>query len=104
GATDTTSVFELYLTDPETQDYLADTEENKTLLLTLAVVLRDELAKCHGISEDELGCGIKPLSIEGKTIQAIFIYDKASGGAGFASTANKYIIKMLINAKKALEC
>lgn len=93
-----------YLTDPETQDYLADTEENKTLLLTLAVVLRDELAKCHGISEDELGCGIKPLSIEGKTIQAIFIYDKASGGAGFASTANKYIIKMLINAKKALEC
>lgn len=104
GATDTTSVFELYLKDPETQQYLDNTDENKTLLLTLAVILRDELAKCHGISENELGCGIKSLSLEGKIIQAIFIYDKASGGAGFASTANKYIVEMFKNAKQTLEC
>lgn len=104
GATDTTNVFELYLKEPNTQKYYHNSDENKVLLLTLAVIFKNALAECHGINADELGCGIKPLRMKKQEICAIYIYDKASGGAGFASIANQYIFEMFKKAKHLLQC
>ena len=103
GAIDKTNVFEIYLKDPSTGDYFSDTKEIK-LLATLAVVLRDALARCHGINPDELGAGTKPIKIDGVSITAIYLYDKASGGAGFASAAPQFIHKMFEEAKSILAC
>lgn len=104
GAADTTNVFELRLKDPKTQHYFDDSDENKVLLTTLAVVFREALAQCHGINADELGCGIKPLRINGEKVNTIFIYDKASGGAGFSSIANKFFSEMFEKAEALLDC
>ena len=104
GATDTTNIFELYLKNPTTQQYFEDSDESKVLLTTLSVVLRDALAQCHGINADELGCGIKPLRMNGEDVNTIFIYDKAGGGAGFSSVANKYFSEIFVKAKALLDC
>lgn len=105
GATDTTNVFELYLKNPNTYEYFNEKDnDHKTLLLTLAVVFRNALAECHGINVDELGCGTKAIRINQNPILAIYIYDKASGGAGFSSIANQYIIPMFKKAYEMLRC
>lgn len=104
GATDTTNVFELYLKDPKTGRYFDHSDDSTTLLTTLAVALREALAQCNGINPDELGFGTKLLRIKDKQVHAIFIYDKASGGAGFASGAGKHLSQLFTIAKQILQC
>lgn len=103
GAIDKTNVFELYLKDPENQDFYSD-EGAEILLSTLAVALRDALASCHGISPDELGVGTKPVRLKDQKVTAIYIYDKASGGAGFASAGPQFVHEMFKKARDILAC
>ena len=103
GAFDHTNVFELYLKDPETKQYFFG-DEHKDLLHTMGAVLRNALAACQGITPDELGFGIKPVKMNNESSWSIFIYDKASGGAGFASAGPRYIHDMFKKAKELLDC
>ena len=103
GAFDHTNVFELYLKNPETKQYFFG-DEYKDLLHTMGAVLRNALAACQGITPDELGFGIKPVKMNNESSWSIFIYDKASGGAGFASAGPRYIHDMFKIAKELLVC
>lgn len=103
GAQDSTNVFEMYLKDPKTGAYL-NTDDDKTTVQTLSVAFRDALAACHGINAEELGFGIKQIEIDKDIAYAISIYDKASGGAGFSSTAHQYLNDLFKKAKEILSC
>lgn len=103
GAQDRTNVFEMYLKDPEIDKFL-HTEEDRVIALTLSVAFRDALASCHGINAEELGFGIRQIEIEQEVAYAISIYDKASGGAGFSSTAHQYLDQLFKQAKSVLQC
>lgn len=103
GAQDSTNVFEMYLKDPKTGAYL-NTDDDKTTVETLSVAFRDALAACHGINAEELGFGIKQVEIDKDIAYAISIYDKASGGAGFSSTAHQHLNDLFKKAKDILNC
>ena len=107
GASEQTDVFELYLKDlrdSASGNYLShDTKD--PLPWTLAVVLRQALANIHGINADEMGYTVKPSELPGCTSAAgIVLYDRCSGGAGFASAAPFYIERMLSEARSYLNC
>lgn len=104
GATDTTNVFEFYPKNPETGEYFDDSKDHESLLITLSVTLRDTLAGLYGINNDELGFGIKPVRLDNKNIQCVFIYDKAQGGAGFSSNAHHHLVQLFKQAPTHLEC
>jgi DEAD/DEAH box helicase domain-containing protein len=104
GSTDQTDVFELYLKNPVTNEYLPF-HTNDSLAWTMAVVLRQALANVHGINAEEIGYTVKPTALPGSSAAtAIALYDRCSGGAGFSSVAPHYIKELLLNAKKYLCC
>lgn len=105
GKADTTDVFELYLKNPETGEYLKF-EEKSSLLWTVAVALRQALANVHGINADEIGFAVSENTIDGVAypVANISLFDNAGGGAGFSSTANIYIETMLKSALSILDC
>lgn len=107
GYVDRTDVFELYLRWPGNNTYLnhADTNDKK-IAWTLAVVLRQALADILGINSDELGFTVKPaaLSESSYPVAAIVLFDKNSGGAGFASSAPKYLTELFEQAQGYLNC
>jgi hypothetical protein len=104
GASDQTDVFELYLKNPATANYLPH-RPNDTLSWTVAVVLRQALADIHGINADEIGYSVKPTSLPGcESASGIALYDRCGGGAGFSSAAPIYIQDMLKKAQSYLEC
>lgn len=103
GAQDRTNVFEMYLKDPKTDQFL-NKEEDKVIIQTLSVAFRNALASCHGINAEELGFGIKQVEVDKEIAYAISIYDKASGGAGFSSTAHQYLHKLFEHAESVLSC
>lgn len=109
GSMDNTCAFELYLTNPKTKKPFRLSEDtpdddNKVLLTTLSVAFKNALARCHGISSEELGSLIKPLRMDNEEIGAVVVYDKAQGGAGFCDTAPQHIATLFQYAKASLEC
>lgn len=90
----TTDVFELQLFD------LTD----KVVATSLAVALREALSRILGIESDELGWQIVQTPAPEGNVQSIFLYDQASGGAGFASSASSQIGAMLKGAEAVLNC
>lgn len=112
GYVDHTDVFELYLKRSNENQFLNyELEDNKKIAWTLAVVLRQALADCLGINNDELGYSVKPTTLNdcNYPIATIVIYDKCSGGAGFASSAHHYFQGngedgIFSKAKKYLQC
>jgi len=105
GATDQTDVFELYLKRPKENSYLRH-HSGDTLSWTLAVALRQALADIHGIDAAELGYTVKPALLPDciYPVATVVLFDRAGGGAGFASSAPMFLPKMLQNALLALEC
>ncbi len=102
-----TDVFELYLKHPQEQAYLNLGDDNsKKIAWTLAVVLRQALADSLGINADELGYTVKPSKLPNCTypVATIALYDTASGGAGFASSAHRNFPSLFQAAKKYLDC
>lgn len=93
-----TDIFELQL-KTESGVWLQD----RTSALTLAVALRDSLAEAMGVQSNELGCDVKEAKPEdGVKCQSILIYDRFA--AGYASSADRYLEKIFILARKRLEC
>jgi len=106
GCSSYTDAFELVLKHPVTGELITNTEEGKTIALTLAVALRNALAGKRGISTSEIGylvkAGIDELSnLPGMVIQ---LYDTLSGGAGFASSAAEDINVLLRKMHEELKC
>ncbi len=101
GGEQRTDVFELRLQAVETGLPINDEVE----AYTIAVALRSALAGFLGVDVRELGCATQRVrSREGSTGRAIFLYDTASGGAGYAAAAARQIVDLLKAARRKLEC
>jgi len=101
GGEERTDVFELRLEAVETGLPVSDEVE----AYTIAVALRLALAESLGVDARELGCATQRVrNREGSTGRAIFLYDTASGGAGYAAAAARQIVDLLKAARRKLEC
>lgn len=105
GTTDQTDIFELYLKYPSENRYLKHHKHDQ-LPWTLAVVLRQALADIHGINADEIGYTVKPTKLAdcNYPVAGIVLFDRAGGGAGFSSSAPRYLKKIFNKALKHLDC
>jgi DEAD/DEAH box helicase domain-containing protein len=105
GSTNQTDIFELYLKHPTENRYF-DHHRHDPLPWTLAVVLRQALADIHGINADEMGYTIKPSTLPGcsYSVAGIVLFDKCGGGAGFSSSAPRFIKEMFVRALEHLNC
>ncbi|MEH6628886.1 MAG: DEAD/DEAH box helicase [Motiliproteus sp.] len=104
GYKEHTDVFELYLKRPNENAYLFDNWDNRRLVQTLGVALRQGLADCLGINADELGVSFKPVRLDEHPVLALVIFDNCGGGAGFSSLAPQYLQKMFQKAQHYLQC
>ncbi|WP_353249257.1 DEAD/DEAH box helicase [Salinisphaera sp. T31B1] len=106
GTISTTDVFELIIRNPETGEYLLDSDkECQQIALTLAVAMRAALAGTLGISRDELGYATRPSKLpEGQAALVLQLFDVVSGGAGFSSSAPEHVEALLLGMAKQLEC
>lgn len=107
GYVDHTDVFELYLKHNNEWTFLDfRDEDSKKIAWTLSVVLRQALADILGINVDELGYTVKPTKLSDCSypVATIVLYDKCSGGAGFASSAYRYFDELFVKAKQYLKC
>ncbi len=105
GTTNQTDVFELNLKHPSDGSYIRHSKGDP-LPWTLSVVLRQVLADIHGINADELGYMIKPTALPDCSypVASIVLYDKNAGGAGFASSAIRYLPEMFKRSLDHLDC
>ncbi|MFI3157881.1 MAG: DUF1998 domain-containing protein [Methylococcaceae bacterium] len=107
GYVDHTDVLELYLKNSNEQTFLDyRNEDSKKIAWTLSVVLRQALADILGINVDEMGYTVKPTKLTdcSHPVAAIVLYDKSSGGAGFASSAYRYFDELFVKAREYLKC
>jgi ATP-dependent helicase YprA (DUF1998 family) len=105
GVTALTDVFELTLHHPVRGEHIADTDQGRSVAMTLAVVLRSALADILGILPSELGYATRPRKLEnGQAIRVLQLYDAISGGAGFASSAHLYVESLLGKMIDKLSC
>ena len=102
----TTDVFELFLKNPCTGQWLSDSRENQIIATTIAVALRDVVADRLGIASAEMGFSYrldKDLeTCSGRSVVQIF--DQASGGAGFVLAGLEDIVGLLKTVRKKLDC
>lgn len=105
GAVAFTDVFELTLHHPERGEYIGDSDQGRTIAMTLAVTLRTALAEILGISASELGYSTRPTKLaNGQSILVLQIFDVISGGAGFATSAPLHVERLLRGMVDALVC
>lgn len=99
GSECTTDVFELQL------DALANTEEGRAQAAAIASALREALAARLGVDAEAMGIAVAPsLRPDQARRSSVFLYDKASGGSGFASEAEKDLAGLLKRAAHRLDC
>lgn len=105
-----TDVFELYLKDPIINEYLLVRDqynkENRIIARTIAIAIRDLFAEHLGIAAKEMGFSVKQNRDigSGEKRYVIQIFDTASGGAGFVTTAARDIDIILLKLKSKLTC
>lgn len=98
GVDTPTDVLELQLRSASGQ-WLVDC----TTALTLAVALREALARRLGVRADEIGCATHSIRPHGEaTRQSIFLFDHHA--AGYASGADSVIKNLLPDAQRQLDC
>lgn len=91
----TTTMLELQLRDPEVHKWIND----KTLSTSLGTAMRLAFCEIEGISDSELGISIQGRSSpEGNPCTSIFIFDKASQGAGYATQLAEKLPQVLAAA------
>ncbi|MBJ6609931.1 MAG: DUF1998 domain-containing protein [Candidatus Thiothrix moscowensis] len=96
GSHAVTDVFELILRHPIKGEYIPDSEDGRIIATTLAVALRSALVKVLGISVNEVEYSIRPAVINVTTsVLVIQLFDSVTGGAGFATSAPRYIERIL---------
>lgn len=105
GVSDQTDIVELYLKNPEQNEYLG-VNPGDPLMWTLAVAFRQSLADIHGINAEELGYTVKAdnSALFRKPVSVIALFDRCGGGAGFSSAAPYHMKKLLSQARNYVEC
>ena len=72
---------------------------------SIAVALRRAIAQRLGIEEREIGCTTSPSrSIGGHAAHSIYLFDTASGGAGYVSQAVDWLPALFQHAQDILRC
>ncbi|MGQ4810362.1 hypothetical protein NKDENANG_03820 [Candidatus Entotheonellaceae bacterium PAL068K] len=95
-----TEVLEMQLQDPGNGRPI-----NRVTAYSLAVALRRALTQRLGIDEREVGCSITPSrSADGYGAFSIYLFDTASGGAGYVSQALDWLSELFRQAQKVLTC
>ncbi len=92
GQSRRTEVFELQLTGLD-----------ETCGATIAVALREALCRRLGIERDEVARAVAPAPGEAATT-SLFLFDTASGGAGYAGAAATDLPGLLRGARAVLDC
>jgi ATP-dependent helicase YprA (DUF1998 family) len=101
GASTRTDILELALDDPDTGQPLEDV----TVSTSLAVALRQALAKELGIDPREVGWALgKASALKGTRRGTIQLYDAADGGAGYVAEAASQLATLLQDAEAILRC
>ena len=100
GVTTRTDLLELQLRDPGTGRPL-----DRTAAYTLGVALRRSLCQKLGIEEGEVGTAALPTrDRDGTPAYSVYLFDTASGGAGYSSQAPMLLPELLRDARAVLEC
>lgn len=67
--------------------------------------LREALSRRLGVETGELGMAVRPVvSTIGQRTHSLFLYDRASGGAGFAPQAASLFDELLVDVVAILDC
>lgn len=94
-----TDVFELRL------DALQATEADQGRALAIGAAVREALAERLGIDAELMGVSVAPsIRADGGRRSSFFLYDKATGGSGFANTAETDLPTLLTAAAGRLDC
>jgi DEAD/DEAH box helicase domain-containing protein len=94
-----TDVFELQL------NALPVTETGRGQALAIAAALREVLAARLGVEAEAIGTAAEPgHRADGQRRMSVCLFDRASGGAGFAVTAQQDLPDLLQAAARRLEC
>jgi hypothetical protein len=89
-----TDVFELQFS----------TIPSEEVAITLAIALREALCRRLGIAREEVACLADRSPGPAARSGSIWLFDSASGGAGYAGTASSDIYGLLQGAQAALKC
>tara|TARA_R100000789_G_scaffold8576_1_gene12690 strand:+ start:14617 stop:20676 length:6060 start_codon:yes stop_codon:yes gene_type:complete len=94
-----TDVFELQL------DALSIPETGKAQAAAIGAALREALGARLGVDAETMGLAVAPsLRPDEARRSSVFLYDKASGGSGFASAADRDLPDLLREAAARLDC
>lgn len=94
-----TDVFELQL------DSLPTTETGKAQAAAIGAAMREALGARLGVDAETMGLAVAPsFRPDDARRSAIFLFDKASGGSGFASVADRDLSGLLRDAAARLTC
>lgn len=107
GSEESTDVFELYLKNIRTGEFLAvNNSDNKKLCWSIGTALRYGLSKCLGINNEEIGLVINKRRIDksDNPVYSIGLFDIYGGGSGFSTLAPFYIEDIFRYAKELLQC
>ena len=101
GVSRETDVFELQLHSVGSHATLT-----RHAACSIAVALREALARKIGIEDREIGWAVNPVRIAetDKGVQSIVLYDTATGGAGFVAQAGEHLPELIRGARGVLEC
>lgn len=95
----TTDTFEWQLRD------LGSTPTDRAQAMAIAASLRESLAKDLGIEAEDMGVSAAPSLLEdGTRCMSVFLFDRASGGAGFAPLALDRLPDLVARATRILDC
>lgn len=99
GVSTQTEIFELQLRDDHGQPL------DKVTAYTLAIALRRALCQLLGIEENEIGTHAASSRNEQEQVAySIYLYDNASGGAGYVSQAALLLPELFRKTASVLDC
>ncbi|MBV5329343.1 MAG: DEAD/DEAH box helicase [Chlorobium sp.] len=94
-----TEILELQLRDREGRPI------DEACAYTIGIALRRALAEHLGVEEREIGVTTGPrLGADKSPIRALYLFDTATGGAGFVSQATQILPELFCEGKKMLAC
>ena len=101
GVSRETDVFELQLHALGSRSTLT-----RDAACSIAVALREALARKIGIEDREIGWAVNHVRIAetGEDVRSIVLYDTATGGAGFVAQAGEHLPELIRGARGVLEC
>ncbi|MDG4548819.1 MAG: DEAD/DEAH box helicase [Candidatus Contendobacter sp.] len=100
GIAERTDILELQLREP-----YSDAPLDRITAYSLGVALRRALTNKLGIEEQEIGCTVaQNLDAAGQPAHSIYLYDTATGGAGYVTTAAPWLPELFKQARDILQC